>query len=832
MKRIILPILAGMAIMLFMNPAHCQNNDASANDSLKVISFNLYGAPNSQWSTRIQMILEELSGIQPDLIGLQEVVETPGYDGSDNSGRELADSLFYRTGLHYDYVFAPTHFAWGQYDEGIAILSRHIITNTRAFNLPSGIFNRKLLWARVLTPGGIVNFYVTHLAYGDQEHVRISQVNAIKALIDSISSVSPAAADILCGDFNAIPNSSPIKLLTDPDAPEIPYIDTWAVTNPGQPGYTIPSDNPSSRIDYIFLRQNDSCLALSSNRVFMNPANGIYPSDHIGVFSTFQTTFAGMKIDILTPAAGDEVSGQTLISWSVTSPATPRTFTIFISNDNGRTWWQEWSGQSVDYSYLWNTISRPDGVRYLIRIIAMGENIYEMGQTTGVFTVNNPGNVAPEVELISPRGGETISGAHPIRWFAGDADGDSLQQTLDVSMDNGSTWQQLASFRTVVTSFPWNTKAVANSPNYRLRIRCSDGVHETTSASGRFTVYNEPMLLPGASVYHVAGNSDAIVKVHLIDPAQLTGDRYRITFDDTLFEHKVYHVQNMTTGAKPVQNAHELDGVTEGPLFDGLRLLIKDFEAAEVHHDSSGWRIGASNLEIKIYVPSLYFGADVIEGTAYPADYQITIYDHVVDTSDSFLGAPEQPMMFTLWNLTGGRKSHLIFNDQDNNYAISKLDEIFILEPDREGNLQLTWSLFFGGPTTVSLPQPGDVFIFKTKKPLTSKDIYEFPAITGIRDDKTNYPSAFELKGNYPNPFNAITTIRYTLIGSAHVSLKIYNLLGQEIKTLVDKTQDTGYHQVAWDGKNNSGSRISTGIYFYRLETDGMIQLRKLLLLR
>ena len=76
-------------------------------------------------------------------------------------------------------------------------------------------------------------------------------------------------------------------------------------------------------------------------------------------------------------------------------------------------------------------------------------------------------------------------------------------------------------------------------------------------------------------------------------------------------------------------------------------------------------------------------------------------------------------------------------------------------------------------------------------------------------------PSTFELGQNYPNPFNSTTSIQYSVIGDQsqpHVTLKIYNLLGQEVETLVDEVQEPGYYTVTWDASN-----MSSGIYFYRL---------------
>jgi hypothetical protein len=88
-------------------------------------------------------------------------------------------------------------------------------------------------------------------------------------------------------------------------------------------------------------------------------------------------------------------------------------------------------------------------------------------------------------------------------------------------------------------------------------------------------------------------------------------------------------------------------------------------------------------------------------------------------------------------------------------------------------------------------------------------------------------PRQFALEQNYPNPFNPITVFRYQLPIGSKVSLRIYNLLGQEIKTLIDEWQDAGYKTVEWDASN-----FASSVYFYRINAGSFIQTKKLILMR
>ncbi len=96
-------------------------------------------------------------------------------------------------------------------------------------------------------------------------------------------------------------------------------------------------------------------------------------------------------------------------------------------------------------------------------------------------------------------------------------------------------------------------------------------------------------------------------------------------------------------------------------------------------------------------------------------------------------------------------------------------------------------------------------------------------------------PQTFSLSQNYPNPFNSTTIIHYTLpaISSqlSAVSLRIYNILGKEVRTLVEGDQPPGNYQVVWDGKDSKGNSLSSGIYFYRLEAGEFAATRSMVLL-
>ncbi|MDZ7341466.1 MAG: T9SS type A sorting domain-containing protein [candidate division KSB1 bacterium] len=93
-------------------------------------------------------------------------------------------------------------------------------------------------------------------------------------------------------------------------------------------------------------------------------------------------------------------------------------------------------------------------------------------------------------------------------------------------------------------------------------------------------------------------------------------------------------------------------------------------------------------------------------------------------------------------------------------------------------------------------------------------------------------PQSFSLASNYPNPFNAETEICYQLPQACQVTMKIYNLLGRELRTLVDHEQTAGEHIVRWDSRDADGQALPSGIYIYRLQAGSFVACRKLALVR
>lgn len=93
-------------------------------------------------------------------------------------------------------------------------------------------------------------------------------------------------------------------------------------------------------------------------------------------------------------------------------------------------------------------------------------------------------------------------------------------------------------------------------------------------------------------------------------------------------------------------------------------------------------------------------------------------------------------------------------------------------------------------------------------------------------------PSVFALHQNYPNPFNPLTTIRYDLPEDSHTVISIFDLMGRNIKTLVNNNQVAGYKAVKWDATNHQGKNISAGVYIYKIKAGQFSKTNKMILLK
>lgn len=134
-----------------------------------------------------------------------------------------------------------------------------------------------------------------------------------------------------------------------------------------------------------------------------------------------------------------------------------------------------------------------------------------------------------------------------------------------------------------------------------------------------------------------------------------------------------------------------------------------------------------------------------------------------------------------------------------------------------------------GGSDVADFVQNGTAAMTKWVSMGNTMDIL----VVGIEDELAgNLPTTFDIQQNYPNPFNPSTTIKYQLPQSSDVRLEIFNVLGQQVRTLVKERVEAGYHSVVWDGRDNVGTQVSSGVYIYRFTAGDFVKSGKMILMK
>jgi endonuclease/exonuclease/phosphatase family metal-dependent hydrolase len=263
---------------------------------LRVATLNIWNR-FGPWQERLAAIRAGVAEIDPDLLGLQEVVRLDPGVGDDLDQAALIAEGF---GYHVAYSRARDERWYGN-----AALSRWPIARSHVFELPRGGTDerRTLLHTEIESPFGRIPFFVTHLNWKfDDGHVRAAQLREIVLRIESLAKPDAFPA-ILVGDLNAEPDADEIRFLrglTSLDSRRCVYFqDAFALSGDGSNGATYsrrnpfaaPLREPDRRIDYVLVRGRDERFRgepIEAKVCFDAPVGGTFPSDHFGVVATLR----------------------------------------------------------------------------------------------------------------------------------------------------------------------------------------------------------------------------------------------------------------------------------------------------------------------------------------------------------------------------------------------------------------------------------------------------------------------------------------------------------------------------------------------------------------
>ncbi len=529
--------------------------------------------------------------------------------------------------------------------------------------------------------------------------------------------------------------------------------------------------------------------------------------------SKFDTAAMNKAITIVNFQSHRILSGGQTVQW--TSLASGGSIDIWFSPDAGASWQTVAKNVLNSGSYPWNTTTFPDCSFGILRVFVKDTsgNIYGFAQSQDYFTIKNTTTGSPFVRIMNTdfRADVPITQSLlNLQMLIGEPQSHPLSVNMFYSVDKWNDYTLFDSFPassdTNPLSHPVNLGLLPNSETFSLKVEVSDGISFYADSTAFFPKRTPRVDVAQSNIRKLSGYATVPVEIRIIDSSKVKPDDYIITFDDTTsWTQTTFSVFDRSSRKYALQNYPVNPGI-ESASFDGLA-----FYAADVFTQNDPARTRWNRL--LSYMSSFEFvrtnvGSPPIRGYAQPHDYRIVYHDIPVDSSiavDS-LGVASVPVNFHVEDLVTGQKVRFVYAPFGNIYDILFIEKVGASE-------KYTWDIQYATSRADSVPHEGDTLFLYTKKGLSFYDSLEVSGITVSVKDRRGLPSAYRLDLNYPNPFNPTTTIGYQLPIQSHVTLKVFDVLGREVVTLVNGMEEPGSKSVTFDA-----SRLSSGVYFYRLQ--------------
>ncbi len=552
-------------------------------------------------------------------------------------------------------------------------------------------------------------------------------------------------------------------------------------------------------------------------------------------FANFNFVNKDLKIQF--QQAGDQLSGTVDIRWRLNNHQQIDRSILYYSDDNGDSWTYLGEDELRSMDYQWDTQAMSDGILYKLRIYTITEDTAYYSETDSVFTINNSdSNVAPQIYVTAPQKSDTLNGHYTIRWIGGDADGDESYIDLYYRLSKTDDWRPVAEYLTNLSGYTFDTTPIANSSAMELLARITAKNDTNTYRVDNLTLQNQRSYPDEAELNSERNSSGTgAIEVHVVNASEITGHDYTVLFDTMASGQTCYNVIDETFDQTVLTMATQVNGFSEGPYFDGLRLWIQQDTILQLNRDMSRW-----NKEgIMPYHLSVVRGRET-SGTKRPADYKIVFGEVGVDTSKEInvdgMIFPAKAVNFKVKNSTEQKWIEFGFIEADETsgegyFSVEgrQRDRICFLEENDQGQLHFTYWAYLTEEENKRLPALGDTLYLYQDKPFLPGDVYRFSTeqLVSIEDKDTKAPSSFYLNQNYPNPFNGATRIAYGLARSSNVSLVVYNILGQKVAELVDQKQKAGRYTVQWHPGN-----LASGVYVIVLQSETFYQTQKAIYLK
>lgn len=543
-----------------------------------------------------------------------------------------------------------------------------------------------------------------------------------------------------------------------------------------------------------------------------------------------------------------EQSGIITLNWAYTGLSPDAKLFIEISSNSGGTWLAVEENLPTNGSYSLQSENYLDGKNYLVRLVAYNPSDrtkYYYKVVPEKFTINNAVNAQPEIQVITDFENLTVSRLpFTFEFNCEDADNNILNYSLYYQIADDSAFIPVTLHRQVDAGINQIVLPEGNLPNrstYKLKFVLSDGIVDTSITTAQFSIERDAGFYPESAVFHKSGFSDAVLRPAIVDHRGINyGSEYEITFSHLPQKDSVgfVSVKNLTTGSL-LLDREKLSPFGSTTPFENIYLDIFD-EATRINYSQTGFTDTLLNYYFSIQLPVTIGNPSYWRKT--PEDW-ILVFNSLDTNSqgnylypaDTLINQSSNPVLtpFRLWSLSHGTKGKaLVYEPASTRNGKWDKGESIILRPTfLQHNLDLTWQINFSFPADIA-PAQGDTLFISTIKGLSPADTFIFRAdsnfiLTSINGNSL-VPISNALYNNYPNPFNPTTAIKFTLINNANVELRVYDILGREVRNLLSGEVTSGEHTVQFDA-----SYLASGVYIYQLKVNGSIlQTRKMLLLR
>ncbi len=537
--------------------------------------------------------------------------------------------------------------------------------------------------------------------------------------------------------------------------------------------------------------------------------------------------FRKIPVTIQNVSTLNVLQGTVGIDWSASNYPSQDLITDMLISTDGVSFNYYKSSKGNFGTFLFETSSFPDGIFYKIKVVCYNKTEYGEFISPNYIVINNEGKAAPQLKFETPSdSGKTIRDQFKIEWISGDADSDPYTVSLYYGMKETNSWELIEkNLSSEKREFIWNTKLIPNGNSFCLKAVVKGNTDSSIVFSERFSIQNDRKFVDArlyADMKNCHGSGEFLIA--LIDPSQFTKDTYLVKFVKLADSTSVgYTVNNITKNINLIEPTLIIDNL-ESNQFDGMRLIINDDKKKEIIASQSKWISGNSNFTFSISPDKSSPSRNIYQ----PYDYKLTFYDANIYTTPY----TKQLINMKVKNLTENKDVDCELFDNDKNGKLNAGDDIVLVEYPQGTIFKLSWRIKFNNPVsgTPIPPRGNDEYIFVSSRPFRVGDEIKFSTVNipvGISSENNGIPSKFYLQQNFPNPFNPSTTIKYSVAQTALISIKVFDVLGREVATLVNEFQQPGSYV-----KTLRATSLPSGVYFYRLTAGSYAETKKMLLVK